>query len=98
MFARGLTETELCEKLGLHINVWDKVCKGLRRPSHTLVFELNRILGDEVQVLFLGCYIDRLKPEIVLASDYDPDKSIKILDEKIKEVKKKGGSFVYLDY
>jgi len=98
VFARGLTELELSKKIGIDINSWDQISRGVRRPSHTLVNELMKILGDEVQLLFIGYYITPHFPKLVSADIYEKDSITKMLQEDIKEVKKRSKKFVYLNY
>jgi len=96
IFSKGLTELELCEMLGINIKTWDYVSRGILRPGHNFINELMKILGDEIQLLFIGCYIHNELPRLIPASKYEDYNVIKKILDKIKQVKEKGGDFRYL--
>jgi hypothetical protein len=57
-----------------------------------------KILGDEVQALFLGYYMEISYPKFTSADKYITDPVTREVEKKIQEIKKKRGKFVYMDY
>ena len=96
IFSRGLTELELCSKLNIPYKSWEQIVRGLRRPSHLLVYLLMHILGDEVQGLFYSYYIDDPLPSIVRGDLYCDNKSAKNMEKYIQKIKNEGKEFRYL--
>ncbi|MFA5856066.1 MAG: hypothetical protein WC867_01810 [Candidatus Pacearchaeota archaeon] len=95
-FTRGLSEDQLCKKLGIDYKLWKSLTRGLRSPSHSLIIELMAILGDEVQMLFLGAYMEESYPKLIPANEYLNDKNIEMIKEKIEKINKRNGRFRYL--
>jgi hypothetical protein len=92
-----LTEQELCKTLGIESKSWDHLIRGVRRPSHELMNELMKILGDEVILLFLSNYMEEPFPKFVPADELKQDDITKSMQEKIKKVKSGSGKFKYLN-
>jgi hypothetical protein len=91
-----LTEPELCDIVGINYCSWDSIKRGLRKPSHYLMIEFAKVLGDEVILLFLGSYIDEETPVFITADKLENDPVIKKMQENIKKVHNEGKEFRYL--
>ena len=57
IYSRGLSELELCKKVGISYRSWDYLKRGVKKPSSNLLNEFMKVLGSEVQLLFMGYYI-----------------------------------------
>jgi len=96
IWSHGLTELELCSQLGITYPVWEQVRKGIRRPNHLFVYRLMEILGDEVQGLFLGHYIDDGFVKLIPGDIYEANKVTKSMARYIEKIEEEGKEFRYL--
>jgi len=95
VWANGYTEAEIAKLLGIHIENWNRIAKGITRTSNSLQVALSGYLGDEVFELFLGMYIDTRLERIVPASEYDPNRVGKMMRKKILKLHKEGKELKY---
>ena len=56
-----------------------------------------QILGDEVQGLFYGYYIDDPFPKLIPANEYQTNKVSKSMKKYIEKINKEGKEFRYLN-
>ncbi len=92
-----MTEYELRTKLGIPELAWNQLIRGIRRPTHSTVYALMQILGDEVQSLFYGYYIDDPFPKMIPANEYQANKVSKSMQKYIEKIKQEGKEFRYLN-
>jgi len=95
VWANGYTEAEIAKLLGIHIENWNRIAKGITRTSNSLQVALSGYLGDEVFELFLGMYIDTRLERIVPANDYDPNRVGRKMKEKMNKILKEGKELKY---
>lgn len=86
--SRGLTESSLCKNIGIDQKTWERLKRGIRRPSENLINELMIHLGDEIQLLFKGIYIEDQKPIFLTADKFFQDKITTQIQQDIKKIKK----------
>ena len=52
---KGIKQTYICEKLGIHPSVFSGYVKGTRKPNQKRLKEISRILNTSIEKMYPNC-------------------------------------------